>query len=75
MLIRLVRQRHPLSPLLFIIVTYQILAKMHGMSLKCKENSRTYLLLRKQLIAQALADDSFVFSKAPSSNIAETTEV
>ena len=73
-LTRSVRQGCPLSPLLFAIVTHPILVKMHELAI-CGDIVGLVLPSGKQLIAQALADDSFLFLKAHPSNIAKAMEV
>jgi hypothetical protein len=73
-LTRSVRQGCPLSPLLFSIVTHPILVKMHELAIS-RDIVGLVLPSGKQLIAQALADDSFLFLKAQPSNIAKAMDV
>ena len=73
-LARSLRQGCPLSPLLFAIATHPILVKMHELA-TCGEIVGLALPSGKQLIAQALADDSFLFLKAEPDNIAKAMEV
>ena len=63
-----------MSALLFAIVTHPILVKMHELAI-CGDIVGLVLPSGKQLIAQALADDSFLFLKAHPSNIAKAMEV
>ena len=71
---RSVRQGCPLSPLLFAIATHPILVKMQELAIS-GEIVGLALPSGKQLIAQALADDSFLFLKALPDNIAKAMEV
>jgi hypothetical protein len=73
-LTRSVRQGCPLSPLLFSIVTHPILVKMHELAIS-RDIVGLVLPSGKQLIAQALADDSFLFLKAQPNNIAKAMDV
>jgi hypothetical protein len=73
-LTRSVRQGCPLSPLLFYIVTHPILVKMHEFAIS-RDIVGLVLPSGKQLIAQALADDSFIFLKAQPNNIAKAMDV
>ena len=63
-----------MSPLLFSIATHPILVKMHELA-TCGEIVGLALPSGKQLSAQALADDSFLFLKATHDNIAKAMEV
>ena len=71
---RSLRQRCPLSPLLFAIATQPILVKMNELATH-GEIVGLALPSGKQFIAQALADDSFLFLKAALDNIAKAMEV
>ena len=71
---RSLRQGCPLSPLLFAIATHPILVRMHELATR-GEIVGLALPSGKHLIAQALADDSFLFLKATPDNIAKAMEV
>ena len=66
---RSLRQGCSLSLLLFAIATHPIWVKMHALA-TCGEIVGLTLPLGKQLIAQALTDDSFLFLKEKPNNIA-----
>ena len=71
---RSVRQGCPLSPLLFTIVTHSILVKLHNMT---ADGDLVGLILPsgRQCIAQALADDHFMFLGATCNNVTKATKV
>ena len=71
---RSVRQGCPLSPLLFTIVTHSILVKLHNMT---ADGDLVGLILPsgRQCIAQALADDHFMFLGATCNNVTQAIKV
>ena len=66
------RQGCPISPLLFTIVTHSILVKLHNMAV---DGDLVGLRLPsgRQCIAQALADDHFMFLGATCNNVTKAT--
>ena len=67
-LTRSVRQRCPLRPLLFAIVTHPVLVMLSRLAIN-GDIVCLHLPSRGRLVAQVLADDSFMFLQASQENL------
>ena len=63
-----IRQGFPLSPLLFVIVTHTLLVMLSRLAIN-GDIVCLHLPSRGQLVAQVLADDSFMFLQASQENL------
>ena len=73
-LTRSVRQGCPLSPLLFAIVTHPLLVMLSNLAAR-GDIVGLHLPSGGQLVAQALADDSFMFLQASKENLERSMQV